>query len=185
MPPKVKVNKNEIVKTALNLVIEQGEDSLNARSVANALKLSTQPIFSNFDSITELKNEVMLSAYNLYFEFINDEIKNKKYPEYKSMGMAYIRFAKDQPNLFKMLFMRDRTSEEFSTTEDFEKSVKLIMKANDLSKEKATLLHLESWAFVHGIASMIATSFLNFDWNFISNMLTDVYQGLRLKHLGE
>lgn len=181
MPPKIKVTKKDIVKTALLLVREQGETSLNARSVASALKASTQPIFSNFESISELKKQVALSAYELYLDFIKDEINAKIYPEYKAMGMAYIRFAKNEPNLFKMLFMCDRKNENFSNPEDFENAVKLIMKANGLSKEKATIFHLELWSFVHGIASMIATSFLEFDWELISNMLSDVYQGLRLK----
>ena len=185
MAPKVKVTREKIIETALSLVKSEGEGSLNARSVANALNCSTQPLFSNFQNVLELKTEVIELAYKTYLEFIENEINSQKYPQYKSMGMAYIRFAKDEPNLFKMLFMCDRTDEEFSHTEDFEKAVELIMSANGISKEKATLFHLELWAFVHGIASMIATSYLNFDWELISNMLSDVYQGLRGRALND
>ena len=40
------------------------------------------------------------------------------------------------------------------------KSVELIMKGTGLGMNDAFMLHLELWIFVHGIASMIATSYL-------------------------
>ena len=45
MPPKIKITKEEIVDTALNLVREAGEQALNARSIAAKLKCSTQRFF--------------------------------------------------------------------------------------------------------------------------------------------
>ena len=97
--------------------------------------------------------------------------------------MAYIRFAKQEKELFKMLFMRDRSGEPLIETQDFSESVQMIMQANCVSKQTAELMHLEIWTCVHGIATMLATSFLNLEWELISNILTDVYQGLRAKHL--
>ena len=42
--------------------------------------------------------------------------------------------------------------------------------------------HLEMWAYVHGIATMFATGFLDLDWELVSRMLTDSYQGLRKQY---
>ena len=81
--------------------------------------------------------------------------------------------------------MRDRTNEDTSPSLDFEESVQMIMKANDLPLEKATLIHLEMWSCVHGIGTMLATSFLTLEWELISNILSDVYQGTLAKHLSE
>ena len=53
MPPKIKITKEEIVDTALNLVREAGEQALNARSIAAKLKCSTQPVFSNFETMED------------------------------------------------------------------------------------------------------------------------------------
>ncbi len=53
------------------------------------------------------------------------------------------------------------------------------MKNLTLSEDEAYLFHLESWLFVHGIAAMLATSYLNWDTDFISRALTDAYQGLK------
>ena len=185
MPPKVKVTKDEIVQTALELVRKNGETAINARSIAAKLGCSTQPVFSNFATMEELQNATVTAAYQLYLEFLQNEVKSEKYPPYKSFGMAYIRFAKEEKELFKLLFMCDRSGKELLPTLDFDASVEMIMNANGITKEKATLLHLEMWACVHGIGVMLATSFTELEWELISTMLTDVYQGLRKKHILE
>ena len=68
---------------------------------------------------------------------------------------------------------------------DFETSVDMIMRSNGITREKAELMHLEMWICVHGIGTMLATSFLSLDWELVSNMLTDIYQGVRARHLTE
>ena len=181
MPPKVKIAKNDIIETALELVRENGANSLNARSIASALNCSTQPIFSNFESMEDLENSVLAAAFNRYLGFISTGIKSGKYPAYKASGMAYVRFAREERELFKFLFMCDRHGEELKPTEDFESSVDMIMNANGCSRENASLMHLEMWVFVHGIATMLATSFLELDEELVSRMLTDVYQGVRAR----
>ncbi len=185
MPPKTRITKDDIIKTTIKLVREKGTDSINARSIASALNCSTQPIFSNFESMEELEEAIIISAYDQYLNFIKSEVETGKYPEYKSFGMAYIRFAKEEKELFKLLFMRDRTKEDYSFSPDFEESVKMIMNANGISKEKATLIHLEMWTCVHGIGTMLATSFMPLEWNLISDILSDIYHGIRARHLSE
>ena len=185
MPPKVKVTKKDIIDTSLELCRKHGESALNARSVAAALGCSTQPVFSNFATMEELSLAVRAAAYELYLSFLQREAESGKYPQYKSFGMAYIRFAKEEKELFKLLFMCDRRGAELMPTADFDASVKMIMEANGLSEEEATLLHMEMWVCVHGIATMFATSFLELDEKTVSTMLTDVYLGTRARHISE
>ncbi len=185
MPPKVKITKEDIIKTAVELVRANGERSINARAIAAALNCSTQPVFSNFATMDKLQEAVIVAAYDRYLGFLKSEVESGRYPPYKAFGMAYIRFAKEEKELFKRLFMRDRTGEDLSPSPDFEESVQMIMKANGVTAEKARLMHLEMWSCVHGIGVMIATSFLPLEWEMISDMLTDVYQGIRVRHLSE
>ncbi len=184
MPPKVKITKEDIIKTAVELVRENGEQAINARAIAAALNCSTQPVFSNFATMEELGEALVAAAYERYLSFLKSEEESGKYPQYKSFGMAYIRFAKEESELFKLLFMCDRSGKNITVTPDFEASVQIIMNTNGVTREKAELMHLEMWACVHGIATMLATSFLMLDGELISGMLTDVYQGIRSKHLG-
>ena len=185
MPPKVKITKDNVIKTALHLLRTQGETAINARTIANALNCSTQPIFSNFPTMEELKNEIKVSAYNLYLDYLQSEATGGVFAPYKAYGMAYIRFAKEEKELFKLLFMCDRKGEETTPTKDFISSVEMIMKNLGLSKKQAELFHFEMWTCVHGIATMFATSFCFYSWEDISNVLSDVYQGLRLKYLSK
>ena len=181
MAPKVKVTREDIIKTTLELVRKHGADYINARAIASALECSTQPIFSNFNSMEELQEETILCAYGLYLDFIKSKIESGEYPQYKAFGMAYIRFAKEEKELFKLLFMRDRTNEDLSPSPDFEESVNLIMELNNVSREQAMLIHLEMYTCVHGIATMVATSFLPLEWTLISQILSDIYHGIRTK----
>lgn len=185
MPPRVKITKKDIIRTAVELVKANGAQRINARAIAASLNCSTQPVFSNFRTMEELEKATLTAAYEIYFDFIKKEVESGKYPQYKSFGIAYIRFAKEEKELFKLLFMRDRTGEDLSEPPDFEESVQMIMKANGVSLEKARLMHLEMWTCVHGIGTMLATSFLPLEWDMISDVMTDVYQGIRARHISE
>ena len=183
MPPKIKITKEEIINTVLDILRKDGEEAINARSSAAVLGCSTQPIFSNFASMEDLLKATRVAAYDIYLASLEREANSGKYPQYKAFGMAYIRFASEEKQLFKLLFMCDRTINTHVSNDDFDASVRMIMEANGVSFEKACLMHLEMWSFVHGIATMFATSFLNLEWDLISDMLTDVYQGIRARHL--
>lgn len=185
MPPRVKITKEEIVSAALELVRTQGAQAVNARTLAAVLQCSTQPVFSNFATMDALQEATAAAAYDIYLDFLKREADSGKYPQYKSFGMAYIRFAKEEKELFKLLFMRDRTGEKMSPSPDFESSVGIIMEANGITREKAELMHLEMWTCVHGIGTMLVTSFLPLDFALVSDMLTDIYLGIRARHTGE
>ena len=185
MPPKVKVTKKEIIQTAFELLRNDGEASVNARNIASKLNCSTQPLFSNFESMEELQRAVFSAAYELYLSFLKKESEREEVPKYKAFGMAYIRFAKEEKELFKLLFMCDREGGDLTPTADFEASVEMIKKNCKITRKKAELMHLEIWAFVHGIATMHATSFLTLEWELISNMLTDIYQGVLARHVSK
>ena len=106
-----------------------------------------------------------------------------KYPPYKASGMAYIRFAKEEKELFKLLFMRDRSGERVGENkEEIRPLLKLIRQNLGLSEEDAYFFHLEMWIYVHGIATMLATSYLELDEEFISRVITDGYEGMKARY---
>lgn len=180
MPPKIKITKEDIINTAINIVRKEGVNALNARNIAGALNSSTQPVFSNFATMDELRLAVVEAADILCQEYMQREMENGEYPAYKASGMAYIRFAKEEKELFKLLYMRDRTMERIPKETELNTQMESMVQSNTkLNGMDAKLFHLEMWAYVHGIATMIATGFLELDWDLISRMLTDSYQGLR------
>lgn len=180
MPPKAKVTKEEIVSAAVDLVRREGASALNARTLALCLQCSTQPIFSNFSSMEQLRMEVLCRANALCEQRIQREQEEGKYPLYKAAGMAYIHFAKEERELFRLLYMRDRTRDESSFGVEFSQRMQSVVEdATGLEGDVMQLFHLEMWACVHGIASMLATGFFPLEEDLISKILTDCYQGLR------
>ena len=180
MPRKISVTKDSITEAALEIVRTQGPDSLNARALAKALGCSTQPIFSNFSGMEDVTTAVLGRSLDIYNDYVRKEFgRNEGFPPYKTNGMAYIRFAIEEKNLFKLLFMRDRSNDaDHVEDKTFVEVLPLIMKATGFSEEQAALFHLEMWTCVHGIASLAATSYYTFDTDLASKVLTDTYQGL-------
>ena len=183
MPPKVRITKEDIVSAAVDIVRSKGETALNARNIAAVLGCSTQPVFSNFATMDELRVSVVEAADALCGEYIKREIEKGSFPPYKASGIAYIRFAKEERELFKLLYMRDRSAEVIpEETATGNRMEDMVHNNTGLGGADAKLFHLEMWAYVHGIASMIATGFFDMDWDLISRMLTDSYQGLKKQY---
>lgn len=183
MPPKCRFTREEIIQAALDLTAEKGVGALTARGLAQRLGSSAKPIFGLFANMEEVQQEVVKAANLRYQEYLRQDMSAGRYPPYKASGMAYIRFAREQKELFKLLFMRDRTHEEKAAGDELEALLGLIQKNMRLSRDDAYRFHLEMWIYVHGIATMIATAYLEWDMDFISAALTDAYQGLRLRFL--
>lgn len=183
MPPKVKTTREAIVDAAVALVRKDGAQALNARNLAAALGCSTQPVFSNFATMEELRLAVVEKADALCREYMQQEVNSGVYLPYKATGMAYIRFAKEEKELFQLLYMRDRSEEAYSAALDFGAETEALVQQNTgLDAQTAKLFHLEIWACVHGIAAMFATGFVDLPWELVSSMLTDIYQGLRKQY---
>lgn len=185
MPPKIRVSKEEILAAAVKLVREQGEGGINARALAGELGCSTQPIFSNFASMEEVRAAVLSECNKVYGAYIEKEMATGKWPRYKAFGMAYIRFAIEEKELFRLLFMRDR-SHEAKSAEDAPNEVYAVLQEQlGVSREDAKLIHFEMWVYVHGIATLLVTSYQSMSEELISLTITDVYNGLRAKYVEE
>ncbi len=180
MPRTVSISKKAIIDASIELIRENGYEALNARALAKRIGCSTQPIFSNFKSMDDLLENTLKATLDIYNAFVADSIKSGEHePVYKAHGRAYIRFAVEEKNLFRLLFMRDRTNDPNPIEEStFYDVLPLIMKGTGLDREKAGLFHFAMWSVVHGIGVMAATSYYKLDIQLVSDTLTNVYQGL-------
>lgn len=186
MPPKFRFKREEIIDAALELTRESGISAVTARGLADRLHCSVKPIFGLFKNMEEVKQEVLAAVNRLYQKTMEEEMAKGTEPPYKASGMSYIRFAREEKELFKLLFMRDRSGE---TIEEDRESIApllaLIQENLGISEDAAYRFHLAMWIYVHGIATMAATSYLNWDDGFISKMITDAYMGLKQRYGGE
>lgn len=180
MAPKNKFTREEIVQAALDITRSGGIAAVTARALGAKLGASSKPIFSHFQNMDEVLLAVKHAAYALYGHYLTQGMSSGQYPPYKASGMAYIRFAKEEKELFKLLFMCERSPEEANRgADDIQGIIQIIQKNTGLSYDLAFMFHMEMWIYVHGIATMIVTAYLDWDWDMISTILTDAYEGIK------
>ena len=177
MPPKIKITKEQMIDGALALVRSQGVGALNARALATALGCSTQPIFSNFANMDALKVAVAKRATERLNARTAEEIATGEYLPYKAVGIAYVRFAKEEKELFKLLYMDNVDAIRENNESSWETAV-AHLQANGYSRKDAERIHTEMWVFVHGLATTIATGYMDWDFSIVSEMITEVFQGV-------
>ena len=103
MPPSVRIRREEILRAAFELVREEGAEALNVRAVAKRIGCSTQPVMYHFHSVAELKKEVYIISDEYHTRYLTQQTE----PSLHAVGMAYIRFAREERHLFRFLFQSD------------------------------------------------------------------------------
>lgn len=176
MPRKTRITREAILDSAFKLTREHGINYVTAKSLATDLHCSTQPIYWVFDNMGSLKKEVVRMANDLYNVYFHKEHENLN--RLKSVGVNYILFAKEEPNLFRLLFVTDREKDTsiFKSTLDDNKNEYISYIEEDLhfTEEQANQYYVSLWIFTHGIATMIVTDLTAFTNEEIGNLLTEV-----------
>jgi len=103
MAPPAKVNRELIIEVGLNLIREEGIDSLNVRKIATELKCSTRPILYYYKTMDELKKAVYDKADEYHSQYIMTMTEDTFNP-LLSIGLRYIRFAQEEKNCFVFCF---------------------------------------------------------------------------------
>ena len=181
MPPKPKYTKEEIANAAYELTREKGIDAVVAREVGKRLNTSSSPIFTLWNSMEELKMEVWMLAKQKYQAYMEDIFDYT--PAFKEYGMRCVRFAAEEPNLYRMLFLTERENhspylrfkEEFGTL--YARLVEEIRKSFELSGEDAEELLNQMIIFANGIAAFLITDKRSFSEESVSRHLSQVCIG--------
>ena len=174
MPPKFKFTREEIIQAALDLTRESGIAAVTARGLGAKLGSSVKPIFSLFENMEEVQNEVLKAAEKLSQTHIGRLWKAVNILLIKPAELRIYASPGEEKELFKLLYMRDRSRETFDEGDSIKPLIEEIQKQTGLSEEDAYRFHLEMWVYVHGIATMIATSYLEWDLDTVSEVLTDI-----------
>ena len=175
MPPKPKFTKEEIVTAALELVSEKGIEALTARELGVRLGSSARPIFTVFNSMEEVQEEVRAAALKRFESYTEKAMHYT--PVFKQVGMQMILFAMEEPKLYQLVYM----SENAGAT-DFEGitqqlgdvaqlCVDVIQRDYGLSAEDAKTLFEHVWIYTFGIGALCATGMCRFSQDEIIQML--------------
>ena len=181
MPARRKIQKEDIIQESVSIVAKEGINALNARKIAKKLGCSTQPLFYIYENMDDLKKDVMNEIVKIFdIEVLKSETGQL---EYKDIGINYIRFAKEEPELFKIMFNRKINEGAFDFI-DLTGSAKTILetisKQTGMSNEDAKQFHLRMGLYVNGIASLAANQTVEFNDEEIAELLKDQYVSMLL-----
>lgn len=182
MPPSPKFTREEIISAAFELVKKNGADSLTARSLADALGSSPRPLFTVFEGMDEIRDGVVRKAKDVYLTYVNGGLNETI--AFKGVGTSYIRFASDEPQLFRLLFMSEMPDVPRigyvlgMIDESYERILSSVADGYGLDRAAADELYRHLWIYTHGIAVLIATGVCSFTGDEVSEMLTTVFKGV-------
>ena len=180
MPPKVRYSKEQIVEAGLEILRRDGEGALTARGIAACLGCSVAPIFSVFESMEDLKTAVVEKVKEEYDKYIAAGLKQEL--PFKGAGMQYIKFAKEQPNLFRILFMSESKKTNIDSyirlDENNSKIISALCDSWHIDIATARELHNNIFFFTYGMAVLCATNACAFTEEEISCRLTTAFIAL-------
>ena len=176
MPPTVRFTRDAVLHAACQLMRREGMEALNARAIAKELGGSTQPIFRLFTNMEDLHRELILYVARQFQAHAEADMAQSDSP-YIQLCTTYLLYGRDEPELFKLLFMRDRVSEgQYSDQTNFDLVFNIIKKETPLDDETALRFFERTWLFIHGLAVCIATKYIPCqDERYLINMVKEAY----------
>lgn len=182
MPPKPKFTKDEIVNAAFEIVCTKGEEALTAREVGKQLSTSSSPIFTVFKDMDELKAQVKAKAKKCFDSYM--EIAEEFDPAYKKRGMQWVKFAQDEPKLFKLLFMHGvKENMNFDMALQIipfgkDNDIAIIIRDYHATREQAEHLFRQMWTYTYGLCVLCATKVCSFTEEEVAAHLGEIFRGM-------
>lgn len=182
MPPKAKFSREEIIAAALEIARTQGIEAVTARELGRVLGSSARPIFTVFQSMDEVLEEVLKGARDIYRQYVEQGLSET--PAFRGVGMAYIRFAIEEEKLFSLLFMSEQKPVDsieqilMLIDESYDAILRSVEEYYHLKREAAEWIYEHLWIYSHGIAALCATGMYDFTEKEIEKQLTEVFIGL-------
>lgn len=162
MPSSPKIPKELILEHALKMLIRDGYESINIKSLAEEIGCSTQPISWHFKNMDGLRNALS--------EYARDYAVNKLFRmqenavlSFLDLGINYLNIAFDEPNLFRYLFLNGcggYVADDISVFSDAGQNAVITERLSQqlgISLEFARGHVLNMTVYTHGLASYIAT----------------------------
>ena len=173
MARKKEIGRNKILSIAYKMVVKDGIESLTARNIAKAGHFSTQPLYLEFNSMEDLRKEVLRKiADNLKNNILQKSYTGKPLID---MDLSYIDFAKEEENLFRAMFVDGKFGSKIiaDTLINFgiEKFKEQYPDSN-YSDDRIRSVVIANWITTSGIASLIVNKIATFSQTQIINVLT-------------
>jgi AcrR family transcriptional regulator len=161
--------KEELLQTALEMIDKEGLDTITLRELTQRLGTSRTAVYRHFASKEALILGVIEKGYehlNLLFTPIFQDRTHSVAVRFEAMGRAYLDFAIEHPNLYRLLFGENfrHEREEICDYKDENQAtglyalIGLLLEAQEegiIAQVNPMVQAAMVWASIHGLASLL------------------------------
>ena len=151
MPRQPRFSKEDIVSAGLRIIRSSGFNTVSARALGKELGTSSSPMFTMFKDMNEVMDAIRTAAENTFIARM-DGVTNY-FPAFKEFGLRLVAFAREDPNIFQLLFMGMDARPEIA-----ERIAKECLGSTEqgygLTPEEAEILFRQMWPVACGIAAL-------------------------------
>lgn len=158
--PKQRITKEMVVNAAFELARSGGIEQVMVKNIADKIGCSVQPIYSYCKNMEGLRHDVACQTRQFIREYVTRHADADNL--FQSTGRAYIRLAKEEPNLFKIFILQQR--EGISSLDDLYESeagpdtAEFIASRLKVSLRQAKRLHLNMLIYTIGLGTVFAVT---------------------------
>ena len=187
MPPRVKITKQMVADAAFALVRESGHENLNARTIADRLGCSTQPVLYSFRTMDEIRQAAYEIADGYHTAFILP--KETDEDPMLALGLNYVRFGHEEKNLFRFLFQTDQFGgmdvAALLGSPNLSAVIEVMAQGLSCETHEAREMFLTFFCVAHGLASLLANNSMEYDEGQCRKMLEQVFFGMAAARKGK
>jgi AcrR family transcriptional regulator len=157
--------RSEILKASLDLMNTDGLGALSMREVARRAGVSHQAPYHYFEDREAILAELASNGFDQLYDYMVSALGHARdrAGKYRAIGHAYIRFALNNPEIFKLMFRcemvdlsrypyaKDKADRTFRVLVETVSSPETIIDKS--SPEMAPVI--AAWAMAHGLATLL------------------------------
>ncbi|MGN0602066.1 MAG: TetR/AcrR family transcriptional regulator [Oscillospiraceae bacterium] len=180
MPPKAKITKEMVIDAAFDIARTEGAEQINARTVSQKLGCSTQPVMYHFSKIEDIKQATYEKTDRFHSEYLMNVVEQSE-DFILGIGLNYIRFAIEEPHLFRFLFQSGYAVEnnllEMIDSKELKPILVAMREVSGMNEKQMKEVFITIALFAHGYASFFANNSLEYDETVVSKHLERAYRG--------
>ena len=175
MPRQPRFSKDDIVAAGLRIVKASGFEAVSARALGKELGTSSSPMFTMFKDLNEVVDAIRKAAEKTFIARMKGVADY--FPAFKEFGLRLVAFAKEEPNLFQMLFLGKDARPEIA--ESIARAcLGAVEQGYGLSPEQAEMLFRQMWPVACGIAALCVKHPEDFSEEEVSKTLSYHFSGI-------
>ena len=164
--------KNEILQAAKSLFTEKGYEATSIRAIAEKIEYSPATIYLYYKDKNEIVHALHRDGFRLlvsHFEVLNTV--SHPFERLKAMGRAYIQFAMQNPDVYKLLFIMEEPLKHvancFEEWDEGDRAFDILRKTiiecqaeGYFKNMDNTLLAFTIWSTMHGLCTLKSSGHL-------------------------